>query len=90
MANMSPSAFCRYFKARANKTFYDFVSEIRIGHACKLLIEEKWAVTQICYECGYKTLSNFYSQFKIITGLSPLQFQKQYLKRNLPENKKAG
>lgn len=90
VASMSPSAFCRYFKARANKTFYDFVSEIRIGHACKLLIEEKLTVTQICYECGYKTLSNFNSQFKGITGLSPLQYQKQYTRSSLPENKKAG
>jgi AraC-like DNA-binding protein len=91
VASMSPSAFCRYFKARANKTFYDFVSEIRIGHACKLLIEEKLAVTQICYECGYKTLSNFNNQFKTITGLSPLQYQKQYtISRKQAENKEAG
>lgn len=90
VASMSPSAFCRYFKTRANKTFYDFVSEIRIGHACKLLIEENWTVTQICYECGYKTLSNFNSQFKAITGMSPLQFQKQYTSSNHSENKKAG
>lgn len=87
---MSPSAFCQYFKTRANKTFYDFVSEIRIGHACKLLIEEKWAVTQICYECGYKTLSNFNSQFKVIIGMSLLQYQKQYTSSNHPENRKAG
>ncbi|MDQ3291148.1 MAG: AraC family transcriptional regulator [Bacteroidota bacterium] len=91
IANMSPSAFCRYFKARANKTFYDFVSEIRIGYACKLLIEEEWNVTRICYECGYKTLSNFNHQFKKITGQNPLQYQKQYTAAgNQTENKKAG
>jgi AraC-like DNA-binding protein len=79
LANMSPSAFCRYFKARANKTFFDFISEIRIGHACKLLIEENLNVTQICYQSGFNTLSNFNRQFKTITGKSPVQYQKEYL-----------
>jgi AraC-like DNA-binding protein len=79
LANMSPSAFCRYFKARANKTFFDFISEIRIGHACKLLIDENLSVTQISYQSGFNTLSNFNRQFKAITGKSPVQYQKEYL-----------
>jgi AraC-like DNA-binding protein len=79
LANMSPSAFCRYFKARANKTFSDFVSEIRIGHACRLLIEANLSVTQIAYECGYKTISNFNRQFKEIVKESPLKYQHHYL-----------
>lgn len=80
LANMSPTAFCRYFKTRTSKTFSDFISEIRIGYACKLLIEERLSVTQICYECGFKTLSNFNHQFKKITKESPLKYQHHYLK----------
>ncbi len=80
IASMSPAAFCRYFKARTNKSFSDFISEIRIGHACKLLIEERMNVTQIGYECGFRTLSNFNRQFKAITKASPLQYQRQYVK----------
>lgn len=78
LTNMTEAAFCRYFKSRTNKTFSDFVSEIRVGYACKLLIEEKFSVTQICYESGFNTVSNFNRQFKNLTGKSPLQYQKEY------------
>lgn len=81
LANMTEAAFCRYFKSRANKTFSDFVSEIRIAYACKLLVQEKYSVTQICYESGFNTVSNFNRQFKNLTGKSPLQYQKVYMRR---------
>lgn len=78
LTNMTEAAFCRYFKSRTNKTFSDFVSEIRVGYACKLLVEEKYSVTQICYESGFNTVSNFNRQFKNLTNKSPLQYQKEY------------
>jgi AraC-like DNA-binding protein len=78
LTNMSAPAFCRYFKARANKTFSEFVSEIRIGHACRLLIEANMSVTQIAYECGFKTISNFNRQFKEIVRENPLKYQQRY------------
>ncbi|MGA0558435.1 AraC family transcriptional regulator [Larkinella sp. VNQ87] len=76
LAGMTPPAFCRYFKARANKTFSEFVSEIRIGHSCKLLMEGKLSVTQVSYESGYRTLSNFNRQFKGIMGQTPSDYVK--------------
>lgn len=78
LAGMTPPAFCRYFKARANKTFSEFVSEVRIGHACKLLIIGKLSVTQISFESGFRTLSNFNRQFKDITGQTPSAYIKTY------------
>ncbi|CCH52228.1 transcriptional regulator, AraC family [Fibrisoma limi BUZ 3] len=78
LAGMTPSAFCRYFKARANKTFFDFVSEVRIGHACKLLIDGRLNVTQISFDSGFRTLSNFNRQFKEITGQTPSQYVRTY------------
>ncbi|QIP15882.1 helix-turn-helix transcriptional regulator [Spirosoma aureum] len=78
LAGMTPPAFCRYFKARANKTFSEFVSEVRIGHACKLLINGKLSVTQISFESGFRTLSNFNRQFKDITGQTPSGYVKTY------------
>lgn len=78
LANMTPTSFSRYFKTHANKTFSDFVSEIRIGYACKLLIEENMNVSQACYESGFQTLSNFNKQFKTITHRSPLQYKREY------------
>lgn len=80
LANMAEAAFCRYFKSRTNKTFSDFVSEIRIGQACKLLLDNKMSVAQVCYESGYNTVSNFNNQFKLLKGKSPKQYQKMYIK----------
>lgn len=80
IANMTPSSFSRYFKARANKSFSNFVSEIRVGNACKLLHEQEMNISQISYECGFNTLSNFNKQFKEITGKNPLKYKEEYFK----------
>lgn len=78
LAGMTSPAFCRYFKSRTNKTFSEFVSEVRIGHACKLLINGKLTVTQISFESGFRTLSNFNRQFKSITGQTPSVYVRTY------------
>tara|TARA_R110002051_G_scaffold91370_2_gene160710 strand:- start:29201 stop:30070 length:870 start_codon:yes stop_codon:yes gene_type:complete len=78
LTNMTPTSFSRYFKQHANKSFSEFVSEIRIGHSCKLLIEKKMNVSQACYESGFQTLSNFNKQFKSITKRTPLSYKKEY------------
>jgi AraC-like DNA-binding protein len=78
LTHMTPTSFSRYFKVHANKTFSEFVSEIRIGHACKLLIEKKINVSQACYASGFQTLSNFNKQFKTITNRTPMAYKKQY------------
>lgn len=78
LAGMTPPAFCRYFKTRSNKTFSEFVSEVRIGHACKLLIAGKLTITQVSFESGFRTLSNFNRQFKVITGQTPSGYVRSY------------
>src|SRR5690606_40598669 len=84
IASMAPSSFSRYFKTHANKTFSEFVSEIRIGHACKLLIEKEINIAEACYESGFQTLSNFNRQFKAITRQSPYDYKKAYNKTEFP------
>ncbi|RRQ48137.1 AraC family transcriptional regulator [Maribacter algicola] len=78
LTNMTPTSFSRYFKVHANKTFSEFVSEIRIGHACKLLLEEKMNASQACYSSGFQTLSNFNKQFKSITRRTPSAYKKEF------------
>ncbi len=78
IANMSPSSFSRYFKIHANKTFSDFLTEIRIGYSCKLLISQKIDIAQVCYDSGFYTLSNFNRQFKVFTNYNPLEYRKKY------------
>lgn len=78
IANMAPTSFSRYFKTHANKTFSDFVSEIRLGYACKLLMEDKVTISQACYESGFQTLSNFNRQFKAFTSRTPKAYKKEF------------
>jgi AraC-like DNA-binding protein len=77
-ANMSPTSFCRYFKAHTRKTFSQFVNEVRISHACKLLIEKKHTISEISYQSGFNYLSNFFKQFKLIMKSTPQEYQKKY------------
>jgi len=76
LAHMNPSAFSRYFKRVHHKTFTKYVNELRIGFACKLLLEEKYSKTDICFECGFNNLSNFNRQFKAVTSYSPSEYLK--------------
>ena len=79
-ANLSTSAFCRYFKKNTNKTFIQFLNEVRVGHACRFLQSDKnQSVSQICYACGYNNTSYFIRQFKRITGYTPLSYRKRFL-----------
>ncbi|EOZ92215.1 transcriptional regulator [Indibacter alkaliphilus LW1] len=79
LANMTESAFSRYFTSRMNKPFSEFLSDVRIGHACKLLQEVEANVSEICYESGFQTLSNFNRQFKERMGVTPMEYKKDYL-----------
>lgn len=79
IANLSPNSFCRYFKLKTQKTYSQFINEIRIGHACKLLIENKISVKQICFESGFNNFSSFHASFKRVTGTTPLQYQDKFL-----------
>lgn len=77
---MSTVAFCRYFKEKTGKGFIFFVNEMRVGYACKLLIENHLSVTQICFECGFNNLSNFNRAFKRLTHFTPGEYQQQFIK----------
>ena len=78
IANLSKTAFCHYFKKRANKTFMQFLNELRIGQACRLLINENLSVAETGFDCGYNNISYFIRQFKRITGFTPLGYRKKF------------
>lgn len=75
---MSTAAFCRFFKLKTNRTLVEFIKEIRVGHAAKLLMEGNFNVSETCYKSGYNNISNFNKHFKEVKGLSPRDFIKQY------------
>lgn len=79
VANISPNSFCRYFKSRTRKTYSQFLIEIRVGHACRLLIENNLSIKQLCYESGFNNFTSFHKYFKQITSKSPLTYQKEFM-----------
>lgn len=80
LANMNASAFSRFFKTIHRKPFTRFLNEIRIGFACKMLLENKENITSIAYACGFGNISNFNRQFRIIKNESPSSFLSQHKK----------
>jgi AraC-like DNA-binding protein len=80
LIHMCPSTFCRYFKKRTRNTFTYFLNEIRISHACKLLIEEDLSITEICYRSGFNNISYFNRQFKTHKKMTPQAFRNEYFR----------
>ena len=78
---LSDRAFSRFFRLHAGMTFPEFLNELRIGRACRLLIEDEKPISEICYECGYANLSNFNRQFLRLRALSPGAFRQQMQRR---------
>ncbi len=77
VANMTETAFCRYFKARTLKNFTRFLNEIRVAYACKLLQNPNYSATDACFESGFNHLSYFNRTFKEIVKLTPRDYQRQ-------------
>lgn len=79
LLHMTPTSFSRYFAMKNNKPFSRFVTEIRIKHACEMLTETDASIAEICYECGFNTLSNFNRQFKEVTLKTPTHYKKEFM-----------
>ncbi len=77
--NMSVASFSRYFKHHTRKTFSQYVTEIRISHACRLLMEDNYNISEICYLSGFDNLSNYYRHFKKILGVVPKDYKGRFL-----------
>ena len=75
IACMTTNSFCRYFKKLTNKSFVHFLNEVRIRNASRLLAQENLLVSEVCYLVGYKSITNFNNQFKIIMGTNPKNFR---------------
>ncbi|WP_163397308.1 AraC family transcriptional regulator [Flavobacterium fluviatile] len=78
IAYMTPNAFCRYFKKRTRKSFTQYLNEIRLRNACKLLIEGELQVATICYQSGFNTITNFNRQFKSLMNVTPSEYIDRY------------
>ena len=74
-ASLSPAAFSRYFHRHMGKTFEAYVNEVRIGQACRLLLEESVTIAEAAFAVGYNNLSNFNRRFRAVAGCAPSAFR---------------
>lgn len=81
--NMTKTSFCRFFKKRTKKSFIQYLNEIRIGYACKLLYTESYNISETAYESGFENISNFNKQFLKIKKQTPSQILAQFSKKEL-------
>ncbi|HZH95634.1 MAG TPA: AraC family transcriptional regulator [Flavisolibacter sp.] len=78
IAHMSETAFSRYFKSKTGTTFTQLLNEIRIRHACQLLVTNDESLTKVAYDCGYNNLSNFTIQFRRIVKQAPNEYRRAH------------
>jgi AraC-like DNA-binding protein len=83
MVGMTPTAFSRFFKIRTGRTLSDYIIDIRMGHAARMLVDTTMTMSEICYECGFNNISNFNRIFKKRKGCCPKEFRENYLKTKL-------
>lgn len=80
LAGMTPSAFSRFFKQHTGKSLNEYIVDVRLGHAARMLVDTSNTVAEICYHSGFNTLSNFNRLFKKRKTLSPTEFRERYCK----------
>jgi transcriptional regulator GlxA family with amidase domain len=78
IAKMSPKSFCRFFKANTGKTLIEYLHELRIGEACRLLLESDLSISEIAFDCGFNNLSNFNRRFRQLKQTTPRDFRQQF------------
>ena len=71
---MNPSALCRYYKKYTGKKIFEYIAELRISYAIKLLTYRHNSIGQVAYDCGYNSISHFNRQFKRIVGKTPSEY----------------
>jgi len=83
LIGMTPSAFSRFFKQHSGKNLSEFIVDVRLGHASRRLVDTADSVSEICYTCGFNTLSNFNRLFRKRKGCNPTEFREKYLKTKI-------
>ena len=83
LVGMVPTAFSRYFKLRTGKNFSEYIVDIRLGLAARRLVDTTDSISEICWSCGFNTLSNFNRLFRKRKGCNPTEFREKYQKTKI-------
>jgi len=82
LVNMAKGSICRFFKENVGLTIFEYLNKIKVEFACKLLMNRDLAMLDVCFDSGFNNLSHFNKQFRKITGLTPTDYRKLFLKLN--------
>ena len=80
LVGMTPTAFSRFFRLRTGKALSEYIVDVRLGNAARRLVNTTDSVSEICYTCGFNTLSNFNRLFRKRKGCNPTEFREKYQK----------
>ena len=80
---MTPVSLSRFFKLRSGKTLSNYIIELRLGHATRLLADTTNTVSEICYLSGFSNISNFNRIFKSRKNFTPSEFRENYRKTKI-------
>ena len=83
LVGMNPVSFSRFFHQRTGRTLSEYIVDIRLGHAARMLVDTSKTVSEICYECGFNNLSNFNRTFKARRNCTPRDFRAMYKKNKV-------
>ncbi|MCI1647885.1 MAG: AraC family transcriptional regulator [Bacteroides sp.] len=83
MVGMTSASFSRFFRLRTGKTLSDYIIDIRLGHATRMLVDSTQTIAEICYSSGFNNLSNFNRIFKKGKKCSPKEFRENYRKKKI-------
>ena len=83
IAGMSPSAFSRFFKLHTGRNLSDYIIEMRLGYASRMLVDTAKSIAEISFQSGFNNLSNFNRIFKKRKGCSPSEFRENYHKTRI-------
>jgi AraC-like DNA-binding protein len=75
LAHLSEGAFSRFFRSRTGKTVPEYINEVRIGRACRMICEDRQNITDIAMDCGYRNLANFNRRFREVVGSTPREYR---------------
>ncbi|MFN5440131.1 MAG: AraC family transcriptional regulator [Bacteroidota bacterium] len=78
LANLGPEAFCRYFKKMTRLSFVEFLNRYRISQSKRLLRTDR-NISEVCFQCGFESLSYFNRIFKKYSAETPSSFKKRFM-----------
>ncbi|OGF51358.1 MAG: hypothetical protein A2044_01715 [Candidatus Firestonebacteria bacterium GWA2_43_8] len=81
-AGLTKEYYCTVFKKITGRTFTEYITQLRIEEAKRLIVNEDIPISDVCFEAGFNDLSHFIKTFKFLTGKSPSNYRKSSQKRN--------